>query len=255
MNAADYGFPQRRRRVFIVAEHLGCRQPTGGSPLPWLYEEGVPARALHIWPSEDVDEHLAPSRTWISLMHPSADHPRFGWINKVSPFQNAGVMSGRRDGPGRSSRTTTGSGDPRRLPRPRRRGSGGVLHPKSQIPQWEYLKGAKRGAGGGERPRVPLHGGGDFVPRSHEEPSRTILTGEGDSTPSRLQAYRAARRGRFRTPLPRELERLNGFGDGWTERDARWPPRLHDGECAGCWSRSQSRCCPVTRRITGWAFF
>ena len=46
VNAADYGFPQRRRRVFIVAEHLGEHEPAWGSPLQWLYERGVLARSL-----------------------------------------------------------------------------------------------------------------------------------------------------------------------------------------------------------------
>ena len=71
VNAADYGFPQRRRRVFIVAEHLGDLQPAWVSPLQWLYEEGVLARALKVWPSDDVDIHLEIARTWSSASIPS----------------------------------------------------------------------------------------------------------------------------------------------------------------------------------------
>ena len=92
VNAADYGFPQRRRRVFVVAENLGDRQPTWGSPLQWLYEEGVLARALKVWPSDDVDVHLADMPDMEFREHPSEITARFGWGNKVTPFQNAGVM-------------------------------------------------------------------------------------------------------------------------------------------------------------------
>lgn len=49
-------------------------------------------------------------------------------------------------------------------------------------------------------------------------PSRTILTGEGGSSPSRFKhIIRVGRRYRRLTPL--ELERLNGFPDDWTRYD------------------------------------
>ena len=44
VNAAEYGFPQKRRRVFIVA-HRDVLVTKGRAP-SWLYEEGVLARAL-----------------------------------------------------------------------------------------------------------------------------------------------------------------------------------------------------------------
>ena len=98
VNAADYGFPQRRRRVFIVAEHLGDRQTEWGSPLQWLYEEGVLARALKVWPSDDVDVHL--EMPDLEVRGASVrDHGALRLGNKVTPFQNAGVMWDRRSGP------------------------------------------------------------------------------------------------------------------------------------------------------------
>jgi DNA (cytosine-5)-methyltransferase 1 len=47
-------------------------------------------------------------------------------------------------------------------------------------------------------------------------PSRTILTGEGGSTPSRFKHIIETADGRFRRLTPIELERLNGFPDDWT---------------------------------------
>lgn len=48
-----------------------------------------------------------------------------------------------------------------------------------------------------------------------DRPSRTILTGEGGSTPSRFKHIIKVG-SRYRRLLPVELERLNGFPDNWT---------------------------------------
>jgi DNA (cytosine-5)-methyltransferase 1 len=49
-------------------------------------------------------------------------------------------------------------------------------------------------------------------------PSRTILTGEGGTTPSRFKHIIETKNG-FRRLMPIELERLNGFPDNWTQTD------------------------------------
>jgi DNA (cytosine-5)-methyltransferase 1 len=50
-------------------------------------------------------------------------------------------------------------------------------------------------------------------------PSRTILTGEGGTTPSRFKHIIKTKRG-YRRLTPVELERLNGFPDNWTKFDS-----------------------------------
>jgi DNA (cytosine-5)-methyltransferase 1 len=55
-------------------------------------------------------------------------------------------------------------------------------------------------------------------PDSLDRPSRTILTGEGGSAPSRFKHIIKTDKG-FRRLLPVELERLNGFPDDWTKFD------------------------------------
>ena len=47
-------------------------------------------------------------------------------------------------------------------------------------------------------------------------PSRTILTGEGGTTPSRFKHIIQTKNG-YRRLTPVELERLNGFPDNWTQ--------------------------------------
>jgi DNA (cytosine-5)-methyltransferase 1 len=46
-------------------------------------------------------------------------------------------------------------------------------------------------------------------------PSRTILTGEGGTTPSRFKHIIKTKHG-YRRLTPIELERLNGFPDNWS---------------------------------------
>jgi DNA (cytosine-5)-methyltransferase 1 len=50
-------------------------------------------------------------------------------------------------------------------------------------------------------------------------PSRTILTGEGGSTPSRFKHIIKTKSG-YRRLTPVELERLNGFPDNWSKFDS-----------------------------------
>ena len=53
-------------------------------------------------------------------------------------------------------------------------------------------------------------------PDNLQSPSRTILTAEGGSSPSRFR-HVIQQGGRFRRLTPIELERLNGFPDDWTK--------------------------------------
>ena len=167
VNAADYGFPQRRRRVFIIAEHLGERKPQWGSPVQWLYEQGVLARALKVWPSSDVDAHLAmPDLEFHG--HPSAITSKFGWGNKVTPFQNAGVMWDRQVWTRKVEPNFDG----------KHQTLGEWLVPDDEVRESFFIpefagpavgvpEGSEaRSASCSERPRVLLHGRWDRVPRA-----------------------------------------------------------------------------------------
>jgi DNA (cytosine-5)-methyltransferase 1 len=92
---------------------------------------------------------------------------------------------------------------------------------KDRLPEWEYLKGAKsiervhKGSG----TKYNYAEGKMAYPDLLTNPSRTILTGEGGTSPSRFKHIIKAKKGHRRlTPI--ELERLNGFPDDWTKFDA-----------------------------------
>ena len=94
----------------------------------------------------------------------------------------------------------------------------GSFIPEDQVARWAYLKGPKseeRTAANGHR--YFYSEGGIAFPDRTDAPSRTVLTGEGGTSPSRFKHVVRAKDGRLRRLTPVELERLNGFGDGWTE--------------------------------------
>jgi DNA (cytosine-5)-methyltransferase 1 len=218
VNAAEYGFPQRRRRVFIVA-HRDLRLGRGQA-LTWMYDKGVLAEALPVTPAEDIDASLVAHQPDVVLTgHPAQITQEFGWTNKVTPFREAGVMSDRRVWTRRVSVASSN----------KQQTLGDVLVreeevppeffiPDGQIEQWRYLKGPK------SEERVAANGhvyryseGGIAFPDRTDIASRTILTGEGGTSPSRFKHVVETSDRRLRRLTPVELERLNGFPDDWTK--------------------------------------
>jgi DNA (cytosine-5)-methyltransferase 1 len=105
---------------------------------------------------------------------------------------------------------------------------GDVLLPDNEVPseywvdatrlaEWRYLKGAKsierthKGSG----TTYNYAEGKMAFPDLLSNPSRTILTGEGGTSPSRFKHIIETKKG-FRRLTPVELERLSGFPDHWT---------------------------------------
>jgi DNA (cytosine-5)-methyltransferase 1 len=92
----------------------------------------------------------------------------------------------------------------------------------STLDSWRYLKGAKA-----EERTHKTSGfkyyyteGAMSFPDSLEKASRTILTGEGGTTPSRFK-HVIEINGKYRRLVPLELERLAGFPDDWTRLEGR----------------------------------
>jgi DNA (cytosine-5)-methyltransferase 1 len=217
VNAAHYGFPQRRRRVLIVARRMVGAKPK--APLAWLYESGALTRALPVWPVEDVQPSLPARQADVVLNgDPAQITQEFGWTNAVTPFRSAGVMWDRK----------VWTRDVEPMFDGKQQTLGDVLIPDEDVPneffipdgqvsRWAYLKGPKheeRTAANGHR--YFYSEGGIAFPDRTDVPSRTVLTGEGGTSPSRFKHVVRAKDGRLRRLTPIELERLNGFEDGWT---------------------------------------
>jgi DNA (cytosine-5)-methyltransferase 1 len=213
INAADYGAPQRRRRVFIVAYRT--RAFRKGAAEQRLLDTGVLARAF---PAKAQLELRLDEISVEAEPYPTSSG--FNRSGGPSPFRNAGVCI--------RGRVTTAKVEP--LHDGPCALLGDVLVPSDEVPdryyipaaditKWERLKKAKA-----ER---RVHKGTGLVyhytegslpfPDPLDRPARTILTGEGGTGPSRFKHVVDAGDGRMRRLTPVELERLNGFPDGWTE--------------------------------------
>lgn len=213
VNAAEYGMPQRRRRVFILGHLKGTstyRSIGHHSAQQWLTEASPMARALPCTPSDSDAQAFSIEDELDSISK------RFGKGMTASPFRNAGVMI---SGTVFTMRVAAVEEEPRTL--------ASVLQPldavpneffiaRKDLPQWRYLKGAKQ-----ER-RASANGhqyayaeGAMAFPDPLDRPSRTVITGEGGRSPSRFK-HVVQIGNRFRRLTPIELERLNMFPDNHT---------------------------------------
>jgi DNA (cytosine-5)-methyltransferase 1 len=220
VNAAEYGFPQRRRRVFLVAHLIGQGTPRWAGPIPWLLQDGSLARSLPVQAEDrsviELDRSDDPNITLKG--HPAQITQEFGWGGDRSPFGVSGAMWQRQVWTQDLKAHYEGKkvvlrdvliGDKEVPPE--------FFIEEHRLSQWIYLKGAKREertAKNGHRYHYTE--GAIAFPDSPDDPSRTILTGEGGSTPSRFKHIIRTKDGRYRRLVPIELERLNGFPDDWT---------------------------------------
>ena len=224
INAAEYGMPQRRRRTYIVGYRkdsaIANRMEETDN---WLFYDGVMAKAL---PFTQKSNTLSKFEITGSIKDVSDN---FNKGRKDSPFGTAGIMIDRNvlsvDA------TTTYEGTQQTL--------GDILVDEEfvpedfyisdeDLPKWQYEKGAKK------INRVSKEGyeyvfseGGMAFPDYLDKPSRTMITGEGGSAPSRFKHVVKTLSGRYRRLIPIELERLNMFPDNHT-----YHPEVSDGRRA-----------------------
>lgn len=216
VNAAEYGFPQRRRRVFIVGYKKGTKlyeKAIKAASDKWLTKNGVLADAFPV--EERISTHE------IKLEGSYADITKNFSANKptVSPFDNAGIMIDRTAITGKVSSVFEGKQtilgdiliDEKDIPEE-------FFIPEDKLPQWTYLKGAKKE----ERKSASGHTyhyaeGAMVFPDALDKPSRTIITGEGGSGASRFKHVIKTPSGRYRRLVPIELERLDMFPDNHTK--------------------------------------
>ena len=217
VNSAEYGAPQRRKRVYIYCEF------GGNDDLLLRLEDGVMAKAF---PAviDRPDLFDIPKEPYVAS-------EEFGMGDKVSKFKAAGAMV---DGHVLTCGFTEEYHGARRV-------LADVLVDDSRVPgeffidpestaRWEYLKGSKR------EERIDKKTGFAYTysegsmsfPDPTDKPSRTLLTGEGGTGPSRFKHVIRCADGRLRRLVPDELDMLQGFPAGWTDTG------MTDGQRAFC---------------------
>jgi len=227
INAAEYGMPQRRKRVFIMAYKKGTKiyekisklnKPNSSKILfDWVREDGVIQDAFPMV----FDTKEMSSFKKIEGKLPEISENSLGFTPTTQPFANAGVMI---DGVVASCRGSANyDGKYTRLK--------DILIAESEVPEeffipneeldkWTYLKGRKnliKTSRTGHK--YPYAEGHVTFPDALNRASRTIVTGEGGKSPSRFKHVIKTKSGRLRRLTPYELEKLNMFPGNLTKID------------------------------------
>ncbi|WP_281541761.1 DNA (cytosine-5-)-methyltransferase [Maribacter aestuarii] len=213
INAADYGMPQRRRRVFFLGYHKSTslyKSIKNGDKVDWIHNSGTIAKAFPVKNMSHPRNSFSIDGDLVALSE------NFNKEGKLSPFQNSGVFI---NGQVFTTKTAPNYDGPNAI-------LGDILQngkvtrdffiPEADFPKWAYLKGAKkemRTAKSGFEYKYSE--GGMIFPDALDKASRTIITGEGGKSPSRFKHVVQTKKG-LRRLTPIELERLNMFPDNHT---------------------------------------
>lgn len=209
INAADYGFPQRRRRVFIFAYKHNtnyCKNVTkglnnDGFMEAYIREVGFFAEPFPIETIYSEDERLL-SQDILEV----SNYFSFG-------FQEAGTLINNRI---YTTRYTAKSQEAVKLGEILQRDVSEEFYLGEELGRWTYMKGAKA------EPRTTKEGfeytyreGAVGFPDNLDLPARTMLTSEASVNRS-THVVNDPQTNRLRVLTPVECERLNGFNDEWT---------------------------------------
>ena len=221
INAGDYGFPQRRKRVFIFAYRKGSKiykKLEKDTHEKIVFQSGVIAKAFPCELKDKLKQSELFSREIID------DREKYMKKYTEGRFKHAGAMIN-----GRVVDYEIKARDDFEISPSIKSSLQDILQPlkdvdnefiikdKKILKQWEEHKirhGVDRKAKDGTKYKWQV-GTMDF-PDCKEKPSRTILTSEGTKSPSRT-SHIIEQSKTFRRLTPIELERLNMFPDNFTK--------------------------------------
>lgn len=233
INAADYGMPQRRKRIYIVAYHKSSpiyKKLSKYTKKELIEKSGIICSAFPISFNENPKE-IKISKDF------DLESKNFNKKGKLSPFKNSGVMID-----GKILTTKASSVYDSHLVTLRdiledepvadefyinksklvkkeviEQIDGSVKTIETVWDKWNYLKGAKSQwkYNKAEGYKYKYGEGKMNFPDSLDKASRTIITGEGGSSASRFKHVIKVG-AKYRRLTPVELERLNMFPDNHT---------------------------------------
>lgn len=213
INAADYGMPQRRRRVFFLGYHKSTKLYQNikkSDKKNWLTQKGTISNAFPVSISNSKPTSFVLSKDIVDVSD------NFNKEGKLSPFLNTGLLI---NGTVHTLKTEANY-DGKRTVLNDILQNGEVTAEffinEQDMPKWEYLKGSKKEIRKTADDFEYNYSEGAMVfPDALDNASRTIITGEGGNSPSRFKHVVKSKRG-LRRLTPVELERLNMFPDNHT---------------------------------------
>ncbi len=214
INAAEYGMPQRRRRIFLVGYHRSTpiyRTLEKMDKSNWIHRFGTLPEAFPVQPPQKEIQSFEIEGPLVEVSK------HFNTEKKHSPFENSGVFL---NGTVHTNKTIPNyTGKKTVLGDILQNGTvtDGFFIPEEDFEKWKYLKGAKKEIRRAKNGFEYQYGEGGMVfPDALDNASRTIITGEGGKSPSRFKHVVQTARG-LRRLTPVELERLNMFPDDHTQ--------------------------------------
>lgn len=220
INAAEYGMPQKRRRIFIFGFLKGTFKVS--SPDEWMYKTGVLAKAFPVKDNYEPGLWGLDGRKLSTDLVNLSDNFNKGNISD-HPFENAGVVL---DGLVYTNRVETNYngpfitlGDILAKGEDRKLITEDFYLSDEDVKKWEYVKGHK------EFDRTNKDGytytyseGAMAFPDYLDKPARTLITSEVSTTPNRFtHIIKDPETGKLRRLIPLELERIQMFPDNHTE--------------------------------------
>lgn len=235
VNAADYGFPQKRRRVFMVAYHRStgvfqradatCAQSRSADA--WLSAEGVLATALPPTPTAPAairafaigTDALATQAQYTAMPNGSSRFLSGGimvggnvWTAEVKAAEDVDLRKFVGLDRAMTLSDVVAKTQPVPVPVPE-----AFYLDESALQRWAYLKGAKSAVRVADNGHEYKYSEGPLpFPDPLDRPARTVITGEGGSAASRTKHVVRDVDGRLRRLTSEELEELNGFPRGFT---------------------------------------
>lgn len=218
INGAEYGYAQRRRRVFILAykkgtklySELNKRLDDENGMRKWILGEGVFGSAFPV----DIENVVRTKKTDVSGYKDLVDITD----NFSAQFNNSGAMA---NGKVLSLETTPIYEHPTTLSQIIENNlvDEHYFISDDKMDKWRYLKGAKK------IERTSMSGfkyifseGAIAFPDPLDKPARTMLTSESSLNRS-THVIEDPRSKKLRKLTPIECERINGFPDNWTNTD------------------------------------
>ncbi|RZN82553.1 MAG: DNA (cytosine-5-)-methyltransferase [Winogradskyella sp.] len=214
INAAEYGMPQRRRRVFILA-YLNStelhKSMLKSDVDDWILKDGILAKSFPV--SFEKGEHQFQLEDDVKTISDS-----FNLGEKLSPFNISGLyvnnkvytMKTKAEFEGKQTKLKDVLVSDSEV-------SAEFYISEEELDKWNYLKGAKKEIRETKDGFKYNYAEGSMIfPDSLDNASRTIITGEGGKSASRFKHVIKTKKG-YRRLTPVELERLNMFPDNHTE--------------------------------------
>ena len=218
INAAEYGFPQKRRRVFIFAYHKSTNYFKKMSRVPaeqivytkGIFAENFPIRDTKLDKgcsiiSEDAFEDIVVVSDEFDFHFFNAGCMVNGKVNtyKVEPVECSDVTT-------LGDILETGEFDEK------------YLITGEKLEKWKYLKGSKKIERKKPNGETYCYSEGKIAfPDYLDRPARTMLTSEGTTNRSSHIVAVDEEKDIYRILTPVETERIQMFPDNWTDIESK----------------------------------